>query len=553
MAPEHAIARVLKSAGQPVGLAFAVGPDLLVTCAHVINAALRRPERESSRPDAVSLLVDFPFGRVESHRSARRHAPREGDPARASASPSAVSPAAPVTTQTAPMRRATVLEWLPGQGPFDLSDIAVLQLPERIPAGVTPIPLAGTDDPRGEVQMWGPSPERAFGGHVSGDLQGAVDTSRLQIDQHLRGVFRVEPGFSGGPVWLRSDGTLAGVLHAAGSDDDATDAYVLSVKVIRAALASRQGGATRRGRVLAAGLLCAAAVAGAGVTAVKLGLPTFSQDAFAGGTAVTPESTTASGRPIPSSQRGTSGTPMIPTADATTLPDQEPGDQPPTTGNDGGMTEGQLPERTTPPPRSPTKSPSPTPTVREPQPPTDVLIAENFRGTNKGWPTNSDVAWGPGGYRLSPENGARIDATAPDIADVANVRIVVTAAMVPDSEGGWGVWCRGDRDNKNDRQRYAFAITHNKAGYISTPPIHSPWQERLLFDRWGPTTITAECTAGDRGSPSTLDMAVNVDRLPTMRHSEPEPIRAGSVGIYAYADDGKPFEVVITSFKVYRL
>ena len=198
--PERSIARVLRD-GKPVGLAFAVGPRQMVTCAHVVNAALNRKMRESAPPTDgwPPLVVDFLFA------------------------------------ETSPRRSANVTSWLPGGGGrFDLNDVAALALDADVPPGVVILtPHAG--DPTGPVQMFGPTPDSSLPGHVQGELVGWVDRARLQIDQDLRGVFRVVKGFSGGPAWRRDTGHVVGVLHASNLDDGANNAYVLAVDLIREA------------------------------------------------------------------------------------------------------------------------------------------------------------------------------------------------------------------------------------------------------------------------------------------------------------------------------
>lgn len=209
MSSEHGIARIRESQttgndAAVVGLAFLVGRRLLVTCAHVVNAALHRQERDSSAPGDPVLQVEFPF------------AGREGDLV---------------------LRTARLVEWLPASDPglfFDL-DVAALRLDEDPPEGVRILSLHD-GDPQGEVRMWGPSEQarldrKKVSGIVSGHLMGRVDRQRLQVDQVHRGVFRVRKGFSGGPVWHASSGAVVGMVQAVG--DDSTDAYVLAVRVLR--------------------------------------------------------------------------------------------------------------------------------------------------------------------------------------------------------------------------------------------------------------------------------------------------------------------------------
>ena len=200
MGPEQGIAHVLRDDGRVIGLAFVVAQGRLVTCAHVVNAALRRDPRDPSRPSATTTLsLRFPFG-----------------------SRSTTPPPYPVT----------VVGWLPGGGgEFDVVDIAVLGTDDTVPA--TPLRLAEPAAVRsGPVQMWGPSPDRKLGGHVGGQLMGYADATRMQVDQELRGRFRVVKGFSGGPVWQRDTGLVVGVLQAASVEADASDAYALGVDLV---------------------------------------------------------------------------------------------------------------------------------------------------------------------------------------------------------------------------------------------------------------------------------------------------------------------------------
>ena len=198
MTPERAIGQLRRADGRLAGLAFLVGPCYLMTCAHVTNAALGRPLRASSSPGPAALRLDFPFG---------------GD------------------RNDHVQLTARVVSWLADRGSFDLHDVAVLQINEDIPAGVATLSLADID-PIGPVQMWGPAEDRQFGGHVPGQLMGLVDKSRLQVDQESRGVFRVRPGFSGGPVWQPSTGKVVGILQAVGTDKAATDVYVLGTDLL---------------------------------------------------------------------------------------------------------------------------------------------------------------------------------------------------------------------------------------------------------------------------------------------------------------------------------
>ncbi|HEX2416850.1 MAG TPA: pentapeptide repeat-containing protein, partial [Micromonosporaceae bacterium] len=197
--PEHAIVRILRN-GRPVGLAFHVGNGTLLTCAHVVNTAFGRAARETSKPDDAPLTVQVALG-------------------------------------TSSAREATIRHWLPAsQDSFDERDVAVLGFVGPPPPGLPSLDLERGDMVGGEVQAFGPSAERKTPGHVRGLVLGAIDGSRLQVNQHIEGIFRIRSGFSGGPVWRPDTGRVVGALQAAAVEDEATDAYVVSASVLDRAL-----------------------------------------------------------------------------------------------------------------------------------------------------------------------------------------------------------------------------------------------------------------------------------------------------------------------------
>jgi Trypsin-like peptidase domain len=212
MRPEESIARVLDAGGRQVGLAFAVGAGRLVTCAHVVNAALGRPLRDGSPPGPVTVTLAFLFGQ-----------PADGEP----------------------RAHATLAHWQPSYGAFDRHDLAVLVLTGDLPDGVTPLAVGGGDPAAGTVQMMGPVADRRTHGHVSGVLLGAVQRGRFQVDQASTGAFRVRHGFSGGPVWRPDTGEVVAVLQASAADDQATDVYALDIALVADHLAAPPSRASR--------------------------------------------------------------------------------------------------------------------------------------------------------------------------------------------------------------------------------------------------------------------------------------------------------------------
>ena len=83
----------------------------------------------------------------------------------------------------------------------------------------------------------GPGQGRDLGRHVQGRLLGAVGKHRLQVDEVVHRVFRVQHGFSGGPVWDPSTSAVFGMLQAITTDDSA-EVLVLDGALLERALAA---------------------------------------------------------------------------------------------------------------------------------------------------------------------------------------------------------------------------------------------------------------------------------------------------------------------------
>jgi hypothetical protein len=202
MRDAHAgIVRVLRD-GKAVGLGFVVGRRQILTCAHVINTVLSRDRRSPDQPSGADEFdVDFPFA-----------------------------------PEPWPRRFASVVAWSPEPGkPFDSQDVAVVALTEDPPPGTESLSLAHNNSTgAGQVQMWGPTEEK-LGGNVSGTLMGAADHARVQVDQHVVGVFKAQGGFSGGPVWRPGTCQVVGMLQAAAQDGH-VDVYALNPQVLIEAL-----------------------------------------------------------------------------------------------------------------------------------------------------------------------------------------------------------------------------------------------------------------------------------------------------------------------------
>ena len=194
---ELSVAQVLTSSGDRVGLGFLVADRLVVTCAHVVNAALGRPIRSTDRPDdGTPIRLWFPFAGAATERVERR---------------------------------SRLTDWFLDGDAFDQTDVALLRIGEAVDA--VPLRLVEPDG-KVEVHMLGPAPNRPHDGHVAGVVMGSTDKTRLQINEHLAGVFRARPGFSGGPVWRPGTVDVVGMLQAIGTGEGAADSYAVSAGVL---------------------------------------------------------------------------------------------------------------------------------------------------------------------------------------------------------------------------------------------------------------------------------------------------------------------------------
>ncbi|MFE4368407.1 trypsin-like peptidase domain-containing protein [Streptomyces sp. NPDC056835] len=174
--PEEALAaavvRVKGPGGELAGAGFLVAPELVLTCAHVVNDALARP-REDEVAAGTEVFVDLPFA--------------EGGGA------------------------AEVERWVPVRAD-QTGDIAVLRLRAAIP-GARPLNMADTE------RVWGHDvrvpgfPRRSPGGvwHY-GRLRGGTAEGWVQLSQADPHGVPVEEGFSGSPVWDEQLRAVAGMV-----------------------------------------------------------------------------------------------------------------------------------------------------------------------------------------------------------------------------------------------------------------------------------------------------------------------------------------------------
>ena len=178
--PDSGLAvRILDSSGRTAGVGALVGPREILTCAHVVNVALGRDRAAQDQPaDEVTVQ------------------PAVGD---------------------GPLLRARVQCWWPPPRTGAIGDdIAGLVLSSAdLPS---PARLAVNPPARGRVvDVFGypGNPPRPHGAWVEATVRGQIESRHLQLDSTLDSALRIQPGFSGGPVYDRGTGRVVGLLTAA--------------------------------------------------------------------------------------------------------------------------------------------------------------------------------------------------------------------------------------------------------------------------------------------------------------------------------------------------
>ena len=181
----------------------------------------------------------------------------------------------------APRRRARV-EWTAGTGGDAATDVAVLRLEEPVPPGVRPADLAARPGREFTGRRWwafGFPPGSDLGSTAYGVVGADLAGGGILLDR--RSEYPVEPGFSGGGLWMPGHGVAAVVIQARNADPEGNsgDGVALTLhhvdELLRhdddspgglAAIASARDGARPRRRWVI-GAAAALAVGGAATAA----------------------------------------------------------------------------------------------------------------------------------------------------------------------------------------------------------------------------------------------------------------------------------------------
>ncbi|MCI5162845.1 MAG: hypothetical protein D3917_12685, partial [Candidatus Electrothrix sp. AX5] len=204
---DSSLVRILIDDQEPrsaVGAGFLITPQHILTCAHVVNAALRRNEYAADQPD-VEVFLDFP---LLNNRS---------------------------------LLRAKILRWFPVQEKSavgEIEDIAVLELlsEEPLSAEIQPAPIARLDSEGKsffghQVQICGFPNNIDDGTYAKGLLQGSIAKGWVEI--HHQGNELVEEGFSGTAVWAVERNVVCGmIVSVLDRKNNATVAYMIPAAVL---------------------------------------------------------------------------------------------------------------------------------------------------------------------------------------------------------------------------------------------------------------------------------------------------------------------------------
>jgi hypothetical protein len=185
--------------GDIVGMAIVLDDQHVVTCAHVVNAALGRNFEDPSRPAKRSRIsIAFPF------------APK------------------------AKSKSGWVCCWHP-MGPEPISDIAVLEFEDGVPESAGKARLTQSLDIKDhEIEVYGIRGQGG-GNHVDGKLKGLIRNGTVQFDgTNATGIF-IEPGFSGAAVWDKKLNAVVGMVSAKNLKRRERVAYMIPISVLKEA------------------------------------------------------------------------------------------------------------------------------------------------------------------------------------------------------------------------------------------------------------------------------------------------------------------------------
>jgi hypothetical protein len=201
---KRAIARIYNSNGAVVGAGFLISNQYLLTCAHVVTAALGIPKETVTAPSEL-IKLDFPL----------------------------------IAAGT--MLESEVCFWLPYQSdkitsPEQIKDIAGLKLQEVIPNTAQPICLKTYPNLFDHsFRIYGFPTGHPNGIWTDGVLKDTLANGWVQMQGTQTQGHPVKPGFSGAPIWDAVENGVVGMAVAAETNEDRKVAFLLPTQVLFAA------------------------------------------------------------------------------------------------------------------------------------------------------------------------------------------------------------------------------------------------------------------------------------------------------------------------------
>ena len=159
-----------KDQAVPVGIGFVVGERYIITCTHVVVAALGIPQETTERP-STKVYLDFPLIAAGNR------------------------------------LQASILHW-----DHD-ADISVLETVKKFPDRAAPTYISTNENlEEHEFSAYGTPSGDEGGNWIQGVINGLTGDGYFQIES--RSGYRPELGFSGGPVWDQNLGSVVGMIVA---------------------------------------------------------------------------------------------------------------------------------------------------------------------------------------------------------------------------------------------------------------------------------------------------------------------------------------------------
>lgn len=198
---QQSIVRIYSNNGTVIGAGFLVSKKRILTCAHVVAAALGVDQDTKKKPDG-QFSLDFPLLQVKHKFTAR------------------------------------VVFWQPYNPGEPVEDIAGLELLEDdLPEMAQPAQLISSDDFwKHPFQVFGFPDVQSDGVWVHGELLNQQGKGWVQLQCTQETGYRLEHGFSGAPIWdEKLEGVVGMAVSAENNRPEAKAAFMIPTNVLRKA------------------------------------------------------------------------------------------------------------------------------------------------------------------------------------------------------------------------------------------------------------------------------------------------------------------------------